>query len=63
MIQKIELFVFVLSLLYSSKHLFNFVSMLMQDNPTPIVLERIEKILLYLSTSYIVTAIIVFLNR
>jgi hypothetical protein len=58
MIQKIELFVLVLSIIYCIKFIFQFSFTLRQDNPEPIKFGTIEKVLLYLASSYIITAII-----
>jgi hypothetical protein len=58
MLEKIELFVFNLSVLYCLKYLIQVIMVLKQDDPTPIVPSNVEKIFLYLSISYIVTTII-----
>jgi len=58
MIQKIEIFTFVLSSLYCLKHIIAFFVMLGQDDPAPIKIGTVDKILLYLSASFILTAII-----
>jgi len=61
-LQKIELFLFNLSVIYCIKYLIQFIAVLTQDNPTPIELGKVERVLLYLSASYIVTAIISFIT-
>jgi hypothetical protein len=58
MIQKIELFVLVLSAIYCIKFIFAFSFALRQDNPEPIKISSVEKILLYLALSYIITSVI-----
>jgi len=58
MVQKIELFVLVLSIIYCLKHLIGFIFILGQDDPTPIKVGVVEKVLLYLASSYIVTSLI-----
>lgn len=61
MIQKIELFVFVLSIIFCLQFLLKFILILRQDNPEPMNTSTLEKIFLYLASSYIVTAIITFI--
>jgi len=58
MIQKIEIFVLVLSVLYWIMFLFRFFTVIKEDNPEPMALGTFEKVLLYLSSSYIITGII-----
>ena len=53
--EEIELFVFILSVLFTSTFAFNFVLKLFQDNPEPIKISRVDGALLYLATSYIIT--------
>jgi hypothetical protein len=62
MIQKIELFVLVLSIIFCLQFLVKFVLLLTQDNPEPMNTSTLEKIFLYLTSSYIVTAIITFIT-
>jgi hypothetical protein len=58
MIQKIEIFVFILSVIFCLKHLIGLIMMLTQEDPTQISIGKVEKVLLYLSSSYIVTSVI-----
>ena len=58
MIEKLEIFVLVLSSLFCFKHLIQFIVTLTQEDPTPIKLGVIEKVLLYFSISYVITSII-----
>jgi hypothetical protein len=58
MIPKIELFFLVLSAIYCVKFIFEFIFALRQDNPEPIKISSVEKVLLYLASSYIITALI-----
>jgi hypothetical protein len=58
MLEKVKIFVLVLSIIYCLKYLFEFIVLLRQDDPPPMNLGVVEKVLLYLSMSYIVTAII-----
>jgi hypothetical protein len=56
--EKIELFVFVLSIIYCIKFIIEFVIILRQDDPEPLKISMVEKIFLYLASSYIITGII-----
>jgi len=58
MIENILLFVLVLSVLFCFNHLVSFIIKLFQENPEPIKLGVVNKVLLYLSTAYIFTSII-----
>jgi len=62
MIEKIELFVFVLSVLFCFKHLIGFIITLTQDDPLPIKLRITEKVVFYFSLSYIITSIILVIT-
>ena len=53
--EEIELFVFVLSMLYTTVFGFNFVLKLFQDNPEPIKISKLDGALLYVAVSYIIT--------
>jgi len=59
MIEKIQIFVLVLSALFCLNHLGRFIITLFQEEPVPIKLGVVNKILLYLSTSYIISSIII----
>jgi hypothetical protein len=58
MLQRIELFVFVLSIIYSLKHIVQIIIETSKDDPTPLSIGKVEKVLLYLAMSYIITSII-----
>jgi hypothetical protein len=58
MVQKIEIFVFILSLIFCLKHLIHFIAVLNQEIPEPMKVGVMEKVLLYFASSYIITAII-----
>lgn len=62
MIQEIKLFVFILSVVFCLQFLVKFIILLTQDNPQPMNISITEKIFLYLSLSYVVTAIITFIT-
>lgn len=55
MMEQIKLFLFVLSLIYTLRFLFEFVFKLTQENPEPLVIKEIEKVFLYLTSAYIIT--------
>lgn len=50
----------VLSLLYNSNHLVNFLVNFSSKEPKPVKFSLYEKILFYLSTSYLITFLIYF---
>jgi len=58
MIEEIKLFVLVLSGIFVFTHLVRFLITLFQENPAPINLGVVNKVLLYFSTAYIFTSII-----
>jgi hypothetical protein len=53
--QEIKLFLFVLSIVYSLRYIFEFVIKLTQEDSQPIKLSKVEGILLYIASSYIIT--------
>jgi hypothetical protein len=55
MIEQIKLFLFVLSLVFTIRFLIEFVIKLVQDNPTPMSVSKINESLLYLTVAYIIT--------
>jgi hypothetical protein len=59
MIQKIELYFFILSIVFSIRFVIEFVSKLREENPTPMQMEKHNQAFLYLTTSYIVTYLII----
>ena len=54
---EIKIFFFVLSILFLLKNLAVFVIKILQTDPKPMIITRIETILMYLSFSYILTFI------
>lgn len=58
MITQICNFIFILSLVYFSVFIFNIIVKLKDNSPTPIKMDNIEKILLYMASSYIIYYII-----
>jgi|Laugrespbdmm15sd_2_1035082.scaffolds.fasta_scaffold04245_6 hypothetical protein len=59
MIQKIELYFFILSIIFSIRFVIEFVSKLREENPTPMQMEKHNQAFLYLATTYIVTYLII----
>ena len=55
MMEQIKTFLFVLSLIYTLRFIFEFIFKLTQENPEPLVIKEIEKVFLYLSSSFIIT--------
>lgn len=58
MLQKLQIFVFVLSVLYWVVFLIRLIIVFKEDNPEPMTINTVEKVLMYLSASYILTGII-----
>lgn len=52
---EIKIFLFVLSIIYSLKFVFQFVLKLTQETPEPIEVNKVEQTLLYFAVSYIIT--------
>ena len=59
MIKEIELFLFILSIIYTIRFLFEFVIRLFQQEPVPMKVQKVEEIAIYLSISYIITYLII----
>jgi len=55
MIEQIKLFLFVLSLVFTIRFAIEFVIKLVQDNPKPMSISKINQSLLYLTVAYIIT--------
>ena len=53
--EEIKLFVFILSMLYTTVFGFNFGLKLFQDNPEPMKISKLDGALLYVAVSYIIT--------
>jgi hypothetical protein len=58
MVNKIQLFLLVLSIIYSVRYLVLFLINLFGPNPEPMILKPINKVFLYLASAYVLTAII-----
>jgi hypothetical protein len=63
MIIEIKAFLLVLSFLYMIKNLFTFIVHILQTDPEPIRLTKVEVTLLYLSLSYFITYFILFFTN
>lgn len=55
MMEQIKLFLFILSLVFTIRFVIEFVIKLVQDNPTPMSISKINESLLYLTIAYIIT--------
>ena len=55
---QIKVFLFVISILFSMRLIAEFTIKLFQDNPEPLVLSKIQQVLIYLAASYIITFIL-----
>lgn len=53
--QQIKLFLFILSLIYELRFVFEIVLKFFQENPTPLIVKESEKIFLYFSSAYTIT--------
>lgn len=63
MIQKVELFLLVLSFVYCFKFIFEFITALKEEDPEPITVSNTERVFLYLAIAYIITSLInLFIN-
>jgi len=58
MLQEIKLFLFVLSIIYLTKFVLEFIVKLFQENPEPMKSSKVEQTLQLLSASYIITYIL-----
>ncbi len=53
--EEIKIFLFILSLVYTLRFIFEFGIKLFQTEPEPMTIKEIEKTILYFSISYIIT--------
>lgn len=56
--QQFKLFLFILSVIYLSKFVIEFIIKLFQENPEPMSLTKIEQIIQLVALSYIITYIL-----
>jgi hypothetical protein len=59
MIKNIELYLFILSIVYLGKYIIELALRLRQDNPKEMKLSKIQEISIYLSLSYLITYILI----
>ncbi len=57
--EQIKLFLFVLSILYTSRFIVEFVIRLTQENPEPMTVTKLEQLFQLVSLSYIITYILI----
>jgi hypothetical protein len=57
-LQQIRLFLFVLSVVYTSRFIVELVIRLFQDNPDALTLSKVEQTMHYVALSYIITFIL-----
>jgi hypothetical protein len=61
MINEIKIFLFVLCLIFELKFVFQFVFQLTRENPEPLKIKETEKTLLYFTTAYIITYLLILI--
>jgi len=59
MVQEIKIFLLVLSIIFTSKFVLEFIIKFFQDEPDPINITKYDTIFIYLAISYIVTFLII----
>jgi hypothetical protein len=59
MINEIKMFFLVLSFVYSLRFILEFIIKLIQEEPVPMKINKVNEVFLYLSVSYIITSIII----
>jgi hypothetical protein len=55
MMEQIKTFLFVLSIIFTMRFIVEFILKLVQENPTPMSLSKVNESLLYVAVSYIIT--------
>jgi len=55
MINQLKLFLFVLSIVFQLRFIIEFIFKFFQEEPTPLEIKPMEKVFLYLATSYTIT--------
>jgi len=58
MVNNIGLYFFILSIVYNLKFILEFLVKLREENPKPLIISNVEKIVMYFTISYIITYII-----
>jgi hypothetical protein len=59
MISEIKLFLFVLSIVFELRFVLTFIYQLTRETPEELKISEVEKTLLYFSTAYIITYILI----
>jgi hypothetical protein len=59
MISEIKLFLFVLSVVFELRFISTFIYQLTRETPEELKISEVEKILLYFTTAYIITYILI----
>ena len=59
MINEIKIFLLILSIVYSLRFIIEFVVKLLQEEPVPMKISKVNEVLLYFSLSYIITSLII----
>jgi len=59
MIEQIKLFLFILSLVFTLRFVFEFIIKLFQEEPQPMEVNSVKEVFIYLALSYIITYIII----
>jgi hypothetical protein len=59
MIEQFKLFLFILSCVYTLRFILEFIVKLFQSEPVPMKVSKVNEIILYLTTSYIITYFII----
>ena len=58
-INEIKIFFLVLSFVYSLRFILEFIIKLIQEEPVPMKINKVNEVFLYLSLSYIITSLII----
>jgi hypothetical protein len=59
MINEIKIFFLILSIVFSLRFVFEFIVKLLQEEPVPMKISKVNEVFLYLSLSYIITSLII----
>lgn len=59
MINEIKIFFLILSVVFSLRFVAEFIIKLLQEEPVPMKISKVNEVFLYLSLSYIITSLIV----
>jgi hypothetical protein len=59
MINEIKIFFLILSVVFSLRFVFEFIVKLLQEEPVPMKISKVNEVFLYLSLSYIITSLII----